>query len=91
MWVTIISAYIIGYILCFGIITWMEHKMALPYIKTIQPDYQKSYHNPIAVFFSILSLIGVIVVAWYSFGKFKDIGVMFSYKKLWAEYFKYHY
>ena len=88
IWIISILTYILGYFISFGIITWMQGMVDLPYIKYRQPEFQKAWHNPTAVFVSLFSWLGVALVIYVCFQHHKTLGFKLSYAPLWNEWIK---
>jgi hypothetical protein len=89
-WIIIPIIYILGFILSLWAATWYEYHNCIKWIKHLRPDYRKAWHNPYALFISIFSWIGVIVMLGMSYHKFNRMGFKVSYKSLWKEWDKNH-
>ena len=86
----IILLYTLGFFITLGVSTWFEYKASVPYIKNLQPEYKSIWSNPYALSISAFSWIGVIVMCAWSYNKFKDVGMLYSYKELWERWNQYH-
>jgi len=83
-------AYLSGFIIAFGIATWMQHRVDLPYLDRLQPEYQKAWHSPATVIVSILSWLGVIVIVYSALHFHGKVRLTYSNKPLWNKWLKNH-
>ena len=87
----ILIVYITGFLIAFGITTWLQYMYEEPLMKIKQPLYQKAWHNKLTLIVSGFSWLGVMLAIYTSFSFHRGVGIHFSYKRLWSKWLKAHY
>lgn len=82
----ILSIYLIGIILSFGIYVGAMHKLEIKEIDKIKPTYETVYEDKMAYLISIFSWLSILIILLIMICNKQTPTLKYSYKKLWDLY-----